>query len=211
VISTRPWRRCWSRRAWKRTFSASRALYVEDFDLEALRASALDDVEEFGIVEAATLQRIQECLPPPPPPVPPERKSTGGAAAAAAVAEPEVPPAVVALAPEAAAEPAGPKPPKDLCCPITLELFVDPVTCVGDGETYERAAIERHICDRQAALEEAQQELEDTDGDSKRAQRTLEHGILSPMGHGTLASIVLVPARMAKRLASEWRTENEVP
>ena len=32
--------------------------------------------------------------------------------------------------------------PEDMCCPITCELFVDPV--VGsDGHTYERSAIER--------------------------------------------------------------------
>ena len=31
--------------------------------------------------------------------------------------------------------------PRDLCCPLTLELFVDPVK-TGHGQTYERAAIE---------------------------------------------------------------------
>ena len=34
--------------------------------------------------------------------------------------------------------------PSDLCCPITRELFVDPVSAA-DGETYERAAIEAWI------------------------------------------------------------------
>ena len=33
--------------------------------------------------------------------------------------------------------------PEDLCCPITTELMSDPVVCVGDGNTYERAAIEQ--------------------------------------------------------------------
>lgn len=28
-----------------------------------------------------------------------------------------------------------------LTCPITMELFVDPVFCAGDGHTYERTAI----------------------------------------------------------------------
>lgn len=32
-----------------------------------------------------------------------------------------------------------------LTCPITHELFVDPVFCAGDGQTYERSAIERWI------------------------------------------------------------------
>lgn len=30
-------------------------------------------------------------------------------------------------------------------CPITLELFEDPVLCTGDGQTYERSAILRHL------------------------------------------------------------------
>jgi hypothetical protein len=32
-----------------------------------------------------------------------------------------------------------------LTCPISHELFVDPVFCAGDGQTYERSAIERWI------------------------------------------------------------------
>jgi len=32
-------------------------------------------------------------------------------------------------------------PPRDLHCPITQELFQDPVVAVGDGQTYERSAI----------------------------------------------------------------------
>jgi len=32
-----------------------------------------------------------------------------------------------------------------LTCPLTYELFVDPVFCAGDGQTYERSAIERWI------------------------------------------------------------------
>ena len=29
-----------------------------------------------------------------------------------------------------------------LCCPLTLEVFEDPCTLVGDGHTYERASIQ---------------------------------------------------------------------
>ena len=32
---------------------------------------------------------------------------------------------------------------EDLVCPITSEIFQDPVLCVGDGQTYERSAVER--------------------------------------------------------------------
>ena len=28
-----------------------------------------------------------------------------------------------------------------LCCPLTLEAFVDPVILAGDGHTYERSAV----------------------------------------------------------------------
>ena len=109
--------------------------------------------------------------------------------------------------PSDAPAPSAPKPPLDLCCPITKELFVDPVNAA-DGEVYERAAIERHIRDKQKMLRDAQQELEDTNGESERAQRALANGITSPMGHGIFEHTGLVPARMAKRLADEWREEN---
>jgi len=33
-------------------------------------------------------------------------------------------------------------PPPELCCPITHEVMTDPVLLVGDGNTYERSAIE---------------------------------------------------------------------
>ena len=155
----------------------ARALHEEEFDLDTLRMCSLEDVEEFGIVEAATFQRIQECL---------------------VLASTDAPPA-----------PPPPKPPLDLCCPITKELFIDPVFCMGDGETYEREAIERHIRDKQATLEKAQKEFDDTDGASKRARRTVAEGITSPMGHGTLESTALAPARAMKRMADDWRKANE--
>ena len=163
----------------------ARALHEEEFDLDTLRMCSLEDVEEFGIVEAATFQRIQECL----------------VLAAASSQDND----------ENVEEetPSAPKPPLDLCCPITKELFIDPVFCMGDGETYEREAIERHIRDKQATLEKAQKEFGDTDGTSERARRTVAEGITSPMGHGTLESTALAPARMAKRMADDWRQANE--
>ena len=85
---------------------------------------------------------------------------------------------------------------------------------MGDGETYERAAIEKHIAMRQKMLEQAQEELEETNGESRRAQRILANGITSPMGHGTLASTglapVMVPVLALRRLADDWRAENGV-
>ena len=37
----------------------------------------------------------------------------------------------------------------------------------------------------------------------------VENGITSPMGHGTLESLALVPARALRRLAEEWRGRAE--
>ena len=188
----------------------ARGLYEEEFDVETLRISSFDDVEEFGIVDEATMQRIHECLPPElPPPMPTQEEQERSGAAAEPPDDDVPPPAAAAAVPAPSSEtPKCPKPSKELCCPITLLLFTDPVMCVGDGETYERSAIERHIADRQKILRDAQQELDETGGESERAQRVVENGITSPMGHGTLESLALVPARALRRLAEEWRAEH---
>ena len=181
-------------------YGVARALYEEEFDVETLRISSFDDVEEFGVVDEATMQRIHECLPAPRPPSP----SPPPQASAAAAAEVEPTPPAATKDKDNDNDKEGPKPPAHLCCPIILELFTDPVTA-SDGETYERSAIERHIRDKQKMLRDAQQELEDTNGESERAQRVLANGMKSPMGHGVLENTALVPARIVKRLADEWR------
>ena len=43
-------------------------------------------------------------------------------------------------------------PPRELVCPITLELFTDPVIALGDGYTYERKAIITWIQSQTLAL-----------------------------------------------------------
>ena len=178
--------------------------------------AAFDDVEEFGVVDEAIMQRIHDCLPPPAPP--PSRESseevvnntednaTGAAVAAAAAAT-----TTAAAAASDADDPDGPKPPSNLCCPITLLLFRDPVLCVGDGETYERSAIEEHIRVKQVMLAAAQEKLDATNGESNEARRALENGIMSPMGHGTLGSLVLVPVRGMRRMVGDWREKNGSP
>ena len=72
-------------------------------------------------------------------------------------------------------------PPFHLRCPITSDLFEDPVVAV-DGETYERNAIEKWI-------------------NEKKRNRT---GVLSPMGFGRLSTFQLFPNRALYRLAMEW-------
>ena len=40
-------------------------------------------------------------------------------------------------------------PPRDLICPISQELFRDPVVCAGDGCTYDRSGISTWIREQQ--------------------------------------------------------------
>ena len=82
--------------------------------------------------------------------------------------------------------------------------------CVGDGETYERSAIEEHIRVKQVMLAGAQEELDAANGESNEARRAVENGIMSPMGHGTLDNLMLVPARAMMRMVTQWREENGV-
>ena len=63
-------------------YGVARALYEEEFDVETLRISSFDDVEEFGVVDEATMQRIHECLPAPRPPSPSPPPQASAAAAA---------------------------------------------------------------------------------------------------------------------------------
>ncbi|CAE8617791.1 unnamed protein product, partial [Polarella glacialis] len=96
---------------------------------------------------------------------------------------------------EATPSPAGALvPPPDLCCPISSEIFTDPVLAA-DGETYERWYIESWIREKQNA--------------SSRARR--RHGILSPMGHGRLSHTNLVVNQTVRRLANQWREERGLP
>ena len=50
---------------------------------------------------------------------------------------------------------------ENLTCPITMELFVDPVFCAGDGHTYERTAILKHL-ENSTTSPVTRQELEST-------------------------------------------------
>ena len=69
---------------------------------------------------------------------------------------------------------------------------------------YERAAIEHWIREKQEAMAAAQRELDET-GNSQRARRTLDAGVPSPLGYGSLRSLELQPARTVKRLADQFR------
>jgi hypothetical protein len=99
-------------------------------------------------------------------------------------------------------------PPDELRCPITLDLFMDPVTAA-DGVAYERWAIERYFRDRTATLEAWQRELDQRRRTMREGERVqlvmlLASGFSSPMGHGVLATAKLVPNDDLARRAAEW-------
>jgi hypothetical protein len=91
-----------------------------------------------------------------------------------------------------------------MCCPIGLDIFSDPVVAA-DGETYERAAIERWIADKKQAIKEAHSTLSGNRS-NKAAKSIIEAGIRSPMGFGELAHFKLTPNRAMERLAREWES-----
>ena len=128
--------------------------------------------------------------PPRPTPVPsrPLVPPTGAFAAAAAsfrtdpaprLSQPGCPHdcsvATAAVAPAA-------EPPEDLCCPITLVLFEDPVT-LSDGHVYSRAAIEDWL---------------------RRGNTT------SPVTGDVLESAKVVPCHMAHSMVVRWCEANGV-
>jgi hypothetical protein len=101
-------------------------------------------------------------------------------------------------------DPAQPHP--NYCCPMTRDLFRDPVFAE-DGETYERQAIEDWIAEKQTALAAAQEEIE-RGNYSQRTARIVATGIPSPLGHGPLPSLELTCSRAMLRLVDRWRGEH---
>jgi len=100
------------------------------------------------------------------------------------------------------------EPPPDLCCPLSLELFVDPVVA-GDGETYERSYIERWIEAKQKEIEEAKRDMGQR-GRGSECRQILSIGIRSPLGNGTLSDTNLIDNRVLRRLAKQWQEEHDV-
>ena len=77
-----------------------------------------------------------------------------------------------------------------------------------DGETYERAAIEKWIAEKKKDIAIAKKENHDTNGKSKRAKRILAAGVKSPLGIGQIQGSLL-SNRAMKRRADQWREANE--
>ena len=175
--------------------AVARELHNEETDLATLVHFEDEDFAEFGIVGDELVRRVREGL----------AMNQASQAKVDEAAIRVVDTLEAARAPRAASAAAAEAPPADLCCPITQVLFVDPVLCVGDGETYERYAIERWFRERQALLDEAQAELESSNGESERALQVLAAGMTSPMGHGVMETMALAPNRSLRRLADDWR------
>jgi hypothetical protein len=74
---------------------------------------------------------------------------------------------------------------EDYCCPITSELFFDPVVAA-DGETYEREAIEQHI-------EYCQQQ---------------NKAVTSPLHNEKLENTTVIPNRRMKSQVSAFLDKN---
>lgn len=96
--------------------------------------------------------------------------------------------------------------PDHLCCPITTEIFTDPVLC-SDGETYEKHAILKWIIERQNHISRARETLKISKND-KRSLEIIKSGVRSPMMGGKFESFKLTPNRVVRRLADEWREQN---
>ena len=97
----------------------------------------------------------------------------------------------------------------NICCPISRDLFKDPVVAA-DGIIYERSFIKKYVSEKIDAIAAAQRELDET-GDSQRAQRIIDAGIFSPMGLGKFKDedwARVTPALAMKRRADRWRSSN---
>jgi len=68
------------------------------------------------------------------------------------------------------------EPPDAICCPITQEIMVEPVLLVGDGHTYERAAITTWLRDHNT----------------------------SPLTNAVLPDLTLVANHAVKKMTAEW-------
>ena len=76
--------------------------------------------------------------------------------------------------------------PEGLCCPITQEVYFDPVRAA-DGKTYERTAIEGWI--------------------QTKSLRN-EPGVPSPITNAILKHLHLTPVPELKQQADAWRAAN---
>lgn len=174
------------------------AMYKKKIDIAALENLDSDGLRIFGIYEDAAVQNLRDVLPS-------INSKLAEAAPNMHKGEQDARDEVVKIIAGSSLSLA----PTELCCPITHELYTDPVNA-SDGETYERSAIERWIKGKTEIVEAAKKEIEETKGESERALRTVASGIVSPMGHGTLKSLALTPARAMKRMADDWRRDFEM-
>ncbi len=86
-------------------------------------------------------------------------------------------------------------PPRDLICPITLTIFHDPVLALGDGQTYERHAIETWL----------RTQGRNRNGGQGQGQVT---GVRSPVTNAymdTRHALTVVPNKVACDMAGQFR------
>ena len=98
------------------------------------------------------------------------------------------------------------KPPEELVCSISGDVFKDPVFAT-DGKTYERQEIERWINLKSKAVESAKRLLRASNNQNEQAKAVVEAGIKSPLGICKLRT-TLTDNRDMKRRAAQWREAN---
>ena len=98
---------------------------------------------------------------------------------------------------------------ENLTCPITMELFVDPVFCAGDGHTYERTAILRHL-ESNTTSPVTRQELESTNIYPNFHARMLADLLRQAPAPGGRSNETQVVERK-KDEEQTWRWENRPP
>jgi hypothetical protein len=91
--------------------------------------------------------------------------------------------------------------PDELLCPITYNIFVDPVVAK-DGCTYERSSIEEWFHKQQSQVNAAQVELVCTPH-SERAKAVIERGVMAPSGM-SLNDLALVPNNNTRIMARQF-------
>lgn len=98
---------------------------------------------------------------------------------------------------------------ENLTCSLTMELFVDPVFCAGDGHTYERTAILRHL-ENSTISPVTRKELESTNiypNFHARMLADLLRQAPAPEGRSNETQVV----ERKKDDDQTWRWENRVP
>lgn len=91
----------------------------------------------------------------------------------------------------------------ELICPISHVLMTNDPVIAADGHTYERAAIEAWFDKQYSEVIAAKQQMDTVGGDSQRARRIMDRGVLSPMTHAKMQHLNLTPNHAVRTMAKD--------